>query len=52
MEVSIDFAAPAKAIKSGFESMVDNYSVQKLRKQDVNSLESMWKELSGLNIAA
>ena len=52
MEVSIDFAAPAKVIKSGFESMLDNYSVQKLRKQDVNSLESMWKELSGLNIAA
>ena len=52
MEISIDFAGAGRAIKSGFASMADNYSVQKLRKQDVASLEAMWKELSGLNIAA
>lgn len=52
MEISIDFAGAGRAIKSGFASMADNYSVQKLRKQDVASIEAMWKELSGLNIAA
>lgn len=52
MEVSIDFAAPGRAIKEGFTSMIDNYSVQKLKKQDVSSLEAMWKDLSGLDIAA
>ncbi len=52
MEISIDFAGAGRAIKSGFASIADNYSVQKLKKQDVASLEAMWKELSGLNIAA
>lgn len=52
MEVSIDFAGAGRAVKSAFTSMVDNYSVQKLRKQDVASLETMWKDLSSLNISA
>ena len=52
MEISIDFAGAGRAIKSSFASIADNYSVQKLRKQDVASLEAMWKDLSGLNVAA
>ena len=52
MEISIDFAGAGRAIKSGFTSIADNYSVQKLRKQDVGTLEAMWKDLSGLNVAA
>ncbi len=51
MEVSIDFGAPVRAIRSGFGSMIDNYSVQKLKKLDVCSLENMWKDLSGLNVS-
>ncbi len=52
MEISIDFAGAGRAIKSGFTSIADNYSVQKLKKQDVASLEAMWKDLSGINVAA
>ncbi len=51
-EISINFAGMGKAIKSGFTSMIDNYSVSKLRKNDPKTLEAMWKEVSGLNIAA
>ncbi len=52
IELTVDFAGAGRAIKSGFASIADNYSVQKLKKQDVSSLEAMWKDLSGLNIAA
>ena len=52
MEISIDFAGAGRAIKSGFASMADNYSVQKLRNKDVATLEAMWKDLAGLNYAA
>ena len=51
-EIAIDFAGMGKSIKSGFTSLIDNYSVSKLKKNDVQTLESMWKEISGLNIAA
>lgn len=47
MEVpSIDFAGAGRAIKSGFTSMMDSYSVQKLKKCDVNALDEMWASLS------
>ncbi len=52
IDVSVDFAGAGRAIKSGFASMADNYSVQKLKKCDVSSLENMWKNLSELNVAA
>lgn len=50
-EISMNFAEIGKNIKSGFNSMIDNYSVQRLKKYNVMTLENMWKELSGVNIA-
>lgn len=47
-EITIDFAGTGKAIKSGFMSIVDSCSVQRLRKYDVATLEKMWKETSGI----
>ena len=51
-EISIDFTAPVRAIKNAFNNTYDKYSVNQLRKQDVSTLENMWKELTELNIAA
>ena len=53
-EITIDFAGAGKAIKSGFGSMFDSYSVGRLKNYDVATLEGMWKELtkSGIDIAA
>ena len=50
-EISIDFAGAGRAFKDTFTSLVDGYSVQKLKKQDVSTLEALWKESTGLNIA-
>lgn len=52
MEVTVDFAGAGKAIKSGFSSLVDNYSVQRLKKNDVSTLDSMWAECTGISISA
>ena len=51
MEVSVNFAGIGDSIKSSFTSMVDKYSVQRLKKYDVASLEKMWKDMSGINVA-
>ena len=52
MEITIDFAAPVKALKGTFNTIYDRYSVAQLRKQDVTTLETMWKEMMALNVAA
>lgn len=44
MEINVDFAGAGRAIKSGFTSMLDSYSVQRLRKNDVSTLDAMWAE--------
>lgn len=51
-EITIDLYAPAKALKNAFNNIYDKYSVTQLKKQDVATLEKMWKEMTELNIAA
>ena len=51
-EITIDFTAPGRALRKAFDNMYDRYSVNKLVKNDVGTLENMWKELSVLNVAA
>ena len=47
MEIpTIDFLGAGRSIKSTFYSMMDSYSVQKLKKCDVNALDEMWAGLS------
>lgn len=50
-EITIDFMAPGRALKGAFNNLYDKYSVKQLKKYDVNTLESMWKELVTLNVA-
>ena len=51
-EITIDLLAPVKALKNSFSVAYDRYNVNMLRKQDVKSLETMWKDLTELNVAA
>ena len=51
MEITIDFAAPGRAFKNALNNIYDQYSVRRLVKNDVGTLENMWKELSTLNVA-
>ena len=50
-EITIDFAGAGRTLKDAFTSMVDKYSVQRLKKQDVGTLEAMWKNAAGLDMA-
>ena len=50
-EITIDFAGAGRAFKDTFTSLVDGYSVQRLKKQDVATLETMWKQTTGLNVS-
>ena len=50
-ELTIDFAGAGRAFKDTFTSLIDGYSVQRLKKQDVATLEAMWRETTGLNVA-
>ena len=51
-EITIDLLAPIRGLKNAFNVAYDKYNVNMLRKQDVKSLETMWKEMTELNIAA
>jgi len=51
-EITIDLLAPVRGLKNAFNVAYDKYNVNMLRKQDVKSLETMWKNMTELNIAA
>ena len=50
--IELDFSVIGKSVKSGFNSMVDRYSVSRLKKYDVNTLENMWKDMTKLDVMA